>query len=205
MIEACVGSLAEALAAQRAGADRVELCSALDLEGLSPTLNTVKTTFKQLSIPIRVMVRPHAKSFCYSPQDIKQMIKQIEACKIVGVEGVVLGCLTTKNEVDLETTQLLATTAHPLKVVFHKAIDLTPNVIDSTQQLMEKTSIDAILTSGGADTAQEGLAVLQQLYACIRGRLELVVAGKVRPEHIKALQRALPKASFHGKNILKQV
>jgi len=135
ILEACVETLEEALAAQQAGANRIELCSALDQDGLSPSEELTRQCLEQLSIPIMAMVRPRGGNFVYSEAEIQQMEQEIELFKQLGVAGVVFGLLTEENSIDLINTQLLARKVQPLEVTFHKAIDYTPDPLKSFEGL----------------------------------------------------------------------
>ena len=91
--EVCVDSFLDAVNAEKKGANRIELCGRLDLDGLTPSKKLIKKVFSNLNIPIRVMIRPKYPSFIYSDQDIQIMIEDINYCKELGVDGLVLGCL----------------------------------------------------------------------------------------------------------------
>ncbi len=121
--EACVENFDEALLAERRGADRIELCSDLASEGLTPSPELMQKTCSALKIPVMVMIRPRAGNFVHSEAEINRMKKEIDLAKQAGAAGVVFGILTEENTIDTEKTKLLAKYAFPLPVTFHKAID----------------------------------------------------------------------------------
>src|SRR5690606_19352628 len=120
--EACVETFEEAILAEERGVNRIELCSDLANDGLTPSLELMKKTISNLKIPVMTMVRPRAGNFVYSEEEIGEMKSEIDLAKKAGAAGIVFGLLTSDNKLDLKNTQLLAEYASPLPVTFHKAI-----------------------------------------------------------------------------------
>ncbi len=154
--EACVETLEDAIIADENGANRIELCSALDHGGLTPSQELTAQCIYYLSIPVMAMVRPRGGDFVYSEVEIIQMEAEIEFFKQSGVTGVVFWLLTDKGKIDVENTRRLAKLAFPLEVTFHKAIDYSTDVMRSFQELNAIDGITRVLTSGGMDTAWNG-------------------------------------------------
>src|SRR5690606_31490145 len=154
--EACVGDLKESIIAEKKGADRLELCAELHLGGTTPPEELILQAKQQVKIPLRIMIRPRGGNFIYSKAELAEMRNSIEFCKKAGVEAVVFGILKEDNSLDLEAISELAALAQPLKVVVHKAIDLTPDPLEAAKELCRIGKIDTILTSGGKPTAFEG-------------------------------------------------
>lgn len=202
ILEACVETLEEALTAQQAGANRIELCSALDQDGLSPSEELTRQCLEQLSIPIMAMVRPRGGDFVYSEAEIQQMEKEIELFKQLGVAGVVFGLLTEENSIDLPNTQRLAQKAQPLDVTFHKAIDYTPNPLKSFERLNTIEGISRVLTSGGKATAWEGRIVLKEMNNLSNRKIKIIAAGKVLPENREQIAEFTGVTELHGKKIV---
>ena len=121
--EACVESFEKALEAQSNGANRIELCENLAVGGTTPSYGTVKICLEKLNIPIFPMIRARGGNFVYSKDEIKIMKEDIKIFKELGVKGVVLGCLTSDNKIDLEFTKELVDLAYPMEVTFHKSRD----------------------------------------------------------------------------------
>jgi len=202
IFEACVETLEDALTAEKRGANRIELCSALDQDGLTPSNELTLQCLQHLSIPIMAMVRPRAAGFVYSETEIRQMEAEIEFFKQVGIEGVVFGLLTEEGAIDIENTIRLAKLAYPLKVTFHKAIDYTADVLKSFQELNQIEGISSVLTSGGMDTAWNGRNVLRQMLELRERRIEIIAAGKVLPENREQIAELAGVQELHGKRIV---
>ena len=136
-------SFSEALAAEKRGADRIELCDNLYLGGTTPSYGTIKMAMEKLTIPAFPIIRPRGGNFHYSKEEIEIMKEDIKVCKSLGAKGVVLGVLTTDNKVDFETLKELVDLASPMEVTFHKAVDELENpveVIDRFVEIGEKES-----------------------------------------------------------------
>ena len=134
--EACVESFEKALEAQNNGADRIELCENLSVGGTTPSYGTVKICLEKLNIPIFPMIRARGGNFVYSKDEIEIMKEDIKVFKDLGVKGLVLGCLTSDNKIDLELTKTLVNLAYPMEITFHKAIDEISNPLDYIEDLV---------------------------------------------------------------------
>ena len=181
--EACVESFEKALEAQNHGANRIELCENLVVGGTTPSYGTVKVCLEKLNIPIFPMIRARGGNFIYSKDEIEIMKEDIKIFKELGVKGLVLGCLTSDNKIDLELTKELVDLAYPMEVTFHKAIDEIQNPLDYIDDLVN-IGIKRILTSGGKATALEGKDLINEMIKKSNGRLKIVVAGKVTKENL---------------------
>ena len=199
--EACVESFEKALESQNNGADRIELCENLAVGGTTPSYGTVKICLEKLNIPIFPMIRARGGNFVYSNDEIEIMKEDIKVFKNLGVKGIVLGCLTSANEIDLELTKTLVDLAYPMEVTFHKAIDEISNPLDYIEDLVN-IGIKRVLTSGGKLTAFEGKDLINKMIKKSNGRLKIVVAGKVTKENLFELQNFIPADEFHGKLIV---
>lgn len=202
IFEACVETLEDALAAEKRGANRIELCSALDQDGLTPSEDLTRSCVQNLSIPVMAMVRPRGGNFVYTEEEIQQMEAEIDFFKRSGVAGVVFGLLTETGDVDMENTSRLARLALPLEVTFHKAIDYSNDVLKSFQQLNAIAGITRVLTSGGMDTAWNGRAALKQMQDLPGRRIKIIAAGKVLPENRERIADYIGTAELHGKRIV---
>ena len=199
--EACVESFEKALEAQSNGANRIELCENLAVGGTTPSYGTVKICLEKLNIPIFPMIRARGGNFVYSKDEIKIMKEDIKIFKELGVKGVVLGCLTSDNKIDLEFTKELVDLAYPMEVTFHKSIDEILNPLDYIDDLVN-IGIKRILTSGGKATALEGKDLINKMIKKSNGRLKIVVAGKVTKENLNGLSNLISADEFHGKLIV---
>lgn len=202
IFEACVESFEDAMAAQLRGANRIELCSALDQDGLTPSEELTLQCVANLSIPVMAMVRPRGGNFVYTEEEVVKMEKEIEFFKHSGVAGVVFGLLTSEGEIDLENTRRLARLASPLDVTFHKAIDYSNDILKSFQQLNEIGEITRVLTSGGEDTAWSGREVIRQMQDMEDRHIKIIAAGKVLPENRDQIADFTSVTELHGKRIV---
>lgn len=200
--EACVEGLEQAIKAEKSGANRVELCARLDLDGITPDKGTIEKAYAHLQIPIRVMVRPRGGNFHYAEGEVSQMLETITFCRELGVEGVVFGNLNDRQEIDIDQTTRLVERAGSLKTVFHRAIEATASIADSVDLLKAETAIDAILVSGtGGGRAIDHVAELLDLRKRFGDR-ELVVCGRVTEENLTDLHQKIGASAYHGKLIV---
>ena len=199
--EACVESFEKAKEAQDKGVNRIELCENLAVGGTTPSYGTVKVCLEKLNIPIFPMIRARGGNFVYSKDEIEIMKEDIKLFKELGVKGIVLGCLTFENKIDLELTRELVDLAYPMEVTFHKAIDEITNPLDYIDDLVN-IGIKRILTSGGKATALEGKDLINEMIKKSNERLKVVVAGKVTKENLNELSNLICANEFHGKLIV---
>lgn len=199
--EACVETFEEAVLAKQRGANRIELCSDLANDGLTPSPELLQKTCSNLKIPVMVMIRPRAGNFVYSEDEIQQMKTEIDLAKQAGAAGVVFGLLTPENKIDVENTRLLTEYAQPLPVTFHKAIDELENPVEGIRVLKEIKAIKRILTSGGKATAKEGAKILRKMQEEAGQNLIILVAGKVTNENVKEIRQLTGAKEFHGRRI----
>lgn len=200
--EACVETLGDALAAEQRGAHRIELCSALDQDGLTPSRDLIEQCLQQLSIPVMAMIRPRGGDFVYSDAEVAQMEEEIAFCKQAGVAGVVFGLLTREGEIDIANTERLIRAARPLEITFHKAIDYSTDVLRSFRALNALDGITRVLTSGGCDTAWEGRDVLKAMNAMPGRRIRIIAAGRLLPENRERLADYTGIWELHGKRVV---
>jgi len=200
--EACVETFEEALLAEQRGADRIELCSDLANDGLTPSPELMQKTCASLKIQVMVMIRPRAGNFVYSAEEIVQMKKEIDLAKNAGAAGVVFGLLTPGNKIDFEKTRLLAEYAQPLPVTFHKAIDVLENPVEGVRVLKKINGIKRVLTSGGKATAKEGAETIWKMRETAGKNLIILVAGKVTDENLEEIQQLTGAKEFHGRRIV---
>jgi copper homeostasis protein len=184
-VEICVFSVESAVTAQKAGADRIELCSGFAEGGLTPSAGTIRMVRKLLDIECYVMIRPRGGDFCYSDMEFEQMHHDIEYAKFCGVDGIVLGALQPNGHVNIVRTRELVLHASPLKVTFHRAFDLTADPFSALDNI-EKCGCCRILTSGQKATAVEGLDTIRKLVTYSAGRIDIMAGSGVHPENARS-------------------
>ena len=202
ILEACVETYQEALTAQNYGANRIELCSHLELDGLTPGTGLIEQVCADLKVPVMVMIRPRGGKFVYSEQEIKEMEQDIKLAKKMGADGIVLGLLTSDNQIDIENTSRLIKAASPLPVTFHKAIDAMEDPAEGVRQLLEVEGITRILTSGGKPTAFEGVSKIKEMMKVAAGKIIILVAGKVIHSNRDEIAALTGATELHGRRIV---
>lgn len=178
LIEAAVDSQAAALAAEAAGADRLELCGDLDAGGVTPPATLLERVLATCRIPVFVMIRPRPGSFVYSPAEVETMVAGISLVRGTSASGIVTGALHNGRTIHASVLRALVAAAGPLPVTFHRAFD---EVADSAGALevLAALGIRRVLTSGGAATAEAGVPAIAGLVRRAAGRLEVIAGGGV--------------------------
>lgn len=185
-IEICCYSLTDCQAAQRAGADRIELCGGLSEGGITPSIGLIQTVKQQISLPIFVMIRPRGGDFVYDQGEQTVMRADIEAAKQAGVDGLVLGCLHPDGSVDESATRQFIQMARPLPVTFHRAFDLTRDPVEALEGII-RTGAARVLTSGQQPTAEAGANLLRKLVKQANGRIEIMAGAGVNARNARLL------------------
>jgi len=162
IVEVCANSLESALVAERAGADRIELCSELAVGGLTPSYGLLKAVKEQVSIPVHVLIRPRSGDFTYTANELNMMMTDIELCVELGFDGIVSGVLLNDFSLDAAQTQKLKSAAGNLKFTFHRAFDWVKNPLEALEQL-DAMQMDYILSSGQQKLAPLGIDLLSEL------------------------------------------
>jgi copper homeostasis protein len=186
ILEVCVDSLESALAAERGGAHRVELCGALADGGTTPSAGLIASVREKISIALHVMVRPRNSDFCYSDDEFNIMQRDVEMAKELGADGVVFGLLDVNGRIDTSRTGHLAQLAAPLKVTFHRAFDMSRDLLQALGDL-RKTGVHRVLTSGGKQTALQGAATLRQLVEAADGDISIMAASGIEEQNVAEL------------------
>lgn len=199
ILEICVDSLASAIAAVRGGADRLELCSALAVGGLTPYAGLLKQIRRESNIPIRCLMRPRAGDFLYRPEEIALMADQILELKTLGASGFVIGCLKEDGSLDTDGMKPLLQAASGCGITLHRAIDVSAD-LEKTYLAAAEIGMDTVLTSGGAANCTAGMEMIGKLLN-LRDRLggpEVLIGAGVKASVISAFREKYPQASaFH--------
>lgn len=196
-LEICVDSLESAKAAQDGGAHRIELCSALSEGGITPSAGLMHLVRESLKIPIYAMIRPRAGDFYYTQDEFRIMRRDIEEAKTIGVDGVVLGLLHKDGLIDIERSRELVELASPMGVTFHRAIDRTPHLEAAVEDVIA-TGAERILTSGGMQTAIEGVDRIAGMVARSDNRVAVMVCGHIRKGNVAEVAQKTGAKEFHA-------
>ena len=202
ILEACVESLEEAENAAELGADRIELCSRLDLDGLTPTKKTIINVMENIRIPIKVMIRPREGNFVYDEDDVKQMESTITFCKNNGVSHIVLGVLNNSNEIDIATMRRLSKISKPMHITFHKAIDQTNDIVKQVDVLCSINIVESILTAGGRGDLIENKKTARTLLDRFSSKLNIILAGAITKNNLKMIHNEFQANEYHGRKIV---
>jgi copper homeostasis protein len=194
-IERCVTTLAEAEQAVAEGADRLELCSALDLDGLTADREVFLSLKKNLDIPVRVMLRNRHPGFEVNVTELEELRHEAEWFKRHDADGFVFG-FTVHEKIDEVSTAELLDFCAPLPCTFHKAFDNCESLTDSLELLIN-LGVDDVLTSGGEQTAAEGAQTLRKIVALASTRIGVIAAGKVRHNNIATLHEKVKATYYH--------
>lgn len=197
VLEIAANSLASALAAQEGGASRVELCTALELGGLTPSPGQIALVREKLSIPVYVLVRPRAGDFAYAEEEHATMLADTAHCAAAGCAGVVTGALTAEGDVDAARCQELVSAAGGLDLTFHRAIDVCRDPAAALEVIIG-LGFKRVLSSGGAAGAMEGSANLRRLIEQAAGRIEIMPGAGIGTGNIAALMAATGAREFHA-------
>ena len=201
--EVCVDNLNDAVRAYEAGANRIEYCSDLDQDGLTPNIDELLTLSKTIPIPIRCMLRPHSNSFTYNKNDIEKIRKTINFCKKNKIDGAVFGCLNSENEIDFTTLKLISNITKPMKLIFHKAIDITTDFEKSLTDLIDSKMVDGVLTTGGKQKAIDNLELLSKISQFSSKNFEFIACGNITYENYDYIHKIVKSKFYHGKKIIK--
>jgi copper homeostasis protein len=196
-VEICVDSVSSAIAAERGGASRVELCSSLSDGGLTPSAGLLETTRALVTFPIHIMIRPRAGDFCYDQYEFGAMQRDIELAKGVGANAVVFGILNAEANVDVARTRQLVELSRPLSVTFHRAFDMTADLFRALEDVIA-TGADCLLTSGGQSTAITGQHTIAQLVKQSQQRISIMAGSGLKAENVQSFVAATAVPEIHA-------
>ncbi len=197
-LEIIAARVEDATQAQTGGASTLEVVENLAVGGLTPPMALVQAIRDAVTIPIRIIVRPHANNFVYSAADVEQILTDVEALKRIGADGIVFGALHTTNTVNLELTLQIAHAAYPMEMTFHRAIDVSRDAHTALPALVGK--VQRILTSGLADSVWDGRATIRAWVEQYGSRFTIACGGGIRFEQLADIMRATNAPEYHVGN-----
>jgi copper homeostasis protein len=197
VLEISVETADAALAAERGGADRIELCSNLSAGGGAPSAELMIAVRGQIRIPTFAMIRPRAGDFVYCAEEVTAMKKEIDSAKKLGMNGVVLGILDSNHHIDIARTRELVRLARPLPTTFHRAFDESDDLLQALEDVIQ-TGAARILTSGGTPTALEGGAALARLVAAAGSRILIVPGAGINASNLTEIAEQTHALEFHS-------
>ena len=197
LIEVCVDSFESAVIAQSAGADRIELNLALQLDGLTPTAGLLRRVVDRLEIPVIAMARPRAGDFCYSDDEWETLRADADWLVRHGADGIAFGALHANGQVDAERCRQMRELARDKELVFHKAFDEAADLMEALEVLIE-AGIDRVMTSGGGVTAESGASIIAAIVQNSDNRIEILPAGGIGSINARRLVRQTGSQQIHG-------
>ena len=196
IIEVCANSYESAINAELGGANRIELCKDLHLDGLTPYDDISVSTINKLKIPVFILIRPREGNFIYNNEEFELMKSDIIKFKKLGCKGIVSGILNNDNTIDLDRTKELIELSRPIEFTFHRAFDKIINPIKGLEELIE-IGADRILTSGQEDSAIDGIKLIEKLIEIATNRIAIIPGSGVKSVNIKEFI-AIGANEIHG-------
>ena len=196
-LEICTETLAGALAAEQGGAARIELCSRLDLDGLTPDLDLLREVRGAVGIPVFAMARPRPGSFVMTSEGFQELLEHLYQVLDRGCDGVVLGMLREDGSMHQAVLRQARDVACDLPLTFHRAFDQVQDQAKGLEDLIA-CGVDRVLTSGGAATALEGAESLRARIQQAGDRCRVLIAGSVRANNLAALTTIPGAEEFHS-------
>jgi copper homeostasis protein len=197
LLEIAANSPDSALAAQIGGADRIELCVALEVGGLTPSPGMLALVRERMSIPVHVLIRPRAGDFVYGDAECETMLRDIEACAALGCDGVVLGVLDADGGIDMARCRALIAAAKGLGVTFHRAIDVSRDPLQALEDIIA-LGCERVLSSGAQPSAMAGASLLREMVSRAGGRIVVMPGAGIDAGNLAALREATGAREFHA-------
>ncbi|MBU3179940.1 copper homeostasis protein CutC [Clostridium psychrophilum] len=202
MIEIIAATIEDARRIEESGADRIELVSALSEGGLTPSYSLIKRVVQNVKIPVNVMIRPHAKSFVYTNEEIELMVEDIIIAKELNVNGVVFGALNINNEICIPSLEKLLNVCDGIDVTFHKAIDELTDPVKGIEILAAYGQIKNTLTSGGIGNILENTSVIKNMVERSK-HINIIAGGGLNFENIKEIIIKTKAPQYHFGTVIR--
>jgi copper homeostasis protein len=196
-LEVIAFNIGSCIAAQNAGAHRIELCDNPGEGGTTPSYGMIRMSRKQTSIELYPIIRPRGGDFLYSDLEFQIMLEDIHVCKESGCDGVVLGLLNEDGTIDIERTKQLVDAAYPLGVTFHRAFDRVFDIAKALEDVIS-CGCERILTSGQRSNVVDGAANLKKLVDKADGRIIIMPGSGLRSSNIAEIAKATGATEFHS-------
>ena len=197
IVEICAGDIQSARAAVQGGAQRIELCSALSLDGLTPSAGLIQAARGLEGIKLHVLIRPREGNFVYDASETEIMLHDISLAHQLGADGVVIGALTPDGDIDIPTCRRLIEAAEGMQVTFHRAFDRARNPQRALEEIIA-LGCTRLLTSGQAPTAEAGIPLLRELVHQANGRIIIMPGAGVNPANARRILDATGANEIHG-------
>ncbi len=188
LVECCANSIQSAMQGELGGANRIELCTNLEVGGLTPSKEDIETLMRRINIPVRILIRPKSENFIYTKPELLQMIDDIQFCKTTGCEGVVIGALHKDGSINKEQIKAMVKAAKPMHVTFHRAFDEANNLQQNLEDVIA-CGCDTLLTAGQNNNVTDGIYNLEQLVKLANNRITILAGSGVNHTNTEALYK----------------
>ena len=197
IIEIATTDFASTEAAVKGGADRIELCTALSEGGLTPSLGLIKTCREKFSLPLFPIIRPRSGDFLYSDEEYSIIKNDVNLCKEIGCDGIVIGFLKKDGSIDKKRMAKIVERAYPMEVTFHRAFDRCIDPFEALEEIID-AGCQRILTSGQQPTAREGVGLIKKLISAADGRIIIMPGSGLKKDNIKEVATLTGAEEFHA-------
>lgn len=195
-LEVCVDSVESAIAAEKGGATRLELCSNLMIGGTTPTRAFIQLVKEKVNIPVYVLIRPRFGDFCYTDLEFEAIKKEVIDAKVCGADGVVIGILKADGTLDKERLHILCELASDMHITLHRAFDVCSNPLEALR-CVRQLGIHTILTSGQKQTCVEGKELLKELVQNAGEEIEVLVGSGLKAENVREMINYTGARAYH--------
>ena len=186
LIECCANSVQSAIYGEQGGANRTELCSQLDIGGITPLKADILKAKKTLRYPLHVLIRPRGGDFVYSNREFSKILSEIRFCKKSGCDGVVIGSLNRDSSINIKQTMEMVDIAKPMHITFHRAFDKGKDLLNNLEDVIS-CKCDTLLTSGQKPDVNIGIHNLKKIIRITNNRINILAGGGVNQFNIGAL------------------
>lgn len=197
ILEVCAASLESVMAAKAGGAKRIELCSALSEDGLTPSYGMIEAARRLGPDRLHVLIRPRGGDFVYSEAEVECMIDDIRICRTLGADGVVIGALTEEGDIDIEVCRRLVEAAEGMQITFHRAFDQCREPLKALKQIMA-LGCHRLLTSGQAPTAMQGIPLINTLVSLVNTGFVIMPGAGVNEDNAAEILSKTGTTEIHG-------
>jgi len=188
LLECCANSVQSAINGEKGGAKRIELCSQIELGGITPIKQDILQTKKILKSHLHILIRPRKGSIVYSENELSEMLSDIQFCKKIGCDGVVIGALKENGDINVQETKQMVNAAKPMHVTFNRAFDEGNNLIKNLEDVIT-CKCDTLLTAGQTKNVRLGVSNIKQLIEHSDRRINILAVGGVNHNNIKDLYK----------------